>query len=69
MFVDKKVKEARISICKNCDFYRNFLMLRKPKITKGSRCGKCSCFLEAKAQLEKEWMGECPIGKWEQAGL
>ncbi len=44
-------------------------MLRKPKITKGSRCGKCSCFLEAKAQLEKEWMGECPIGKWEQAGL
>ena len=69
MFVDKYIKEARISICKKCDFYRNFLMLKNPKITKGSRCGKCSCFLDAKASLTKEWFGECPIGKWEEKGL
>ena len=69
MIVDKKTKAARISICKKCEFYRNFLMLRKPIITKGSRCGKCSCFLDAKASLTKEWYGECPVGKWEEAGL
>ena len=69
MFVDKYIKEARISVCKKCDFYRNFLMLKKPKITKGSRCGKCSCFLDAKAGLTKEWFGVCPLNKWEEKGL
>ena len=33
MFVDKKIKDARISICKKCDFYRKILMLRKQIIT------------------------------------
>tara|TARA_R110001592_G_scaffold109266_3_gene304836 strand:- start:1772 stop:1981 length:210 start_codon:yes stop_codon:yes gene_type:complete len=69
MFVDKYIKEARINICKKCEFYRNFLMLRKPIIKKGSRCGKCSCFLDAKASLTKEWFGECPLNKWEEKGL
>jgi len=69
MFVDKKIKEARISICKSCEFYRNIIMLKKPIITKGSRCGKCSCFLDAKAGLTKEWFGKCPINKWEEKGL
>jgi hypothetical protein len=64
MFVDKKTKEERLSICKNCDFYRNFLLLKTPKWTKGARCGKCKCFLDAKTSLSKEWFGECPIKKW-----
>ena len=64
MFVDKKVKEERLSICKNCDFYRNFLMLKHPKFKYGARCGKCKCFLDAKATLTKEFFGECPIKKW-----
>tara|TARA_R110002012_G_scaffold285818_2_gene477074 strand:- start:3656 stop:3850 length:195 start_codon:yes stop_codon:yes gene_type:complete len=64
MFVDKKTKLERLSICKNCDFYRNFFMLKKPKWTKGARCGKCSCFLDAKTSLSKEWFGKCPIDKW-----
>tara|TARA_R110000744_G_scaffold300477_1_gene409624 strand:+ start:1346 stop:1483 length:138 start_codon:yes stop_codon:yes gene_type:complete len=45
------------------------MMLKKPIITKGSRCGKCSCFLDAKAGLTKEWFGKCPINKWEEKGL
>ena len=64
MFVDKKVKEERKSICKKCDFYRNFLMLKKPKIDLGSRCKLCSCFLDAKTSLSADFFGKCPIGKW-----
>ncbi|QDP67823.1 MAG: hypothetical protein Unbinned8210contig1002_11 [Prokaryotic dsDNA virus sp.] len=66
MFVDKKIKEDRLNVCKNCDFYRNFLMLKRPKWTKGARCGKCSCFIDAKASLTKEFYGECPEGKWKE---
>ena len=51
MFVSKKVKEDRINTC---------------KWTKGARCGKCSCFLEAKATLTKEYFGECPLDKWSE---
>jgi len=64
MFVSKKIKKDRLDTCKKCDFYRNFLMLRNPKWTKGARCGKCSCFLDAKATLTKEYFGECPLDKW-----
>ena len=39
-------------------------MLKLPKWTKGARCGKCSCFLDAKTTLTKEYFGECPLGKW-----
>ena len=53
MFVNKKVKKDRLDTCKKCDFYRNFAMLKYPKWTKGARCGKCSCFLDAKATLNK----------------
>ena len=66
MFVDKKTKDARISVCKKCDFYRNFFMLKRPKWAKGARCGKCSCFLDAKANLTKEWFGVCPLDKWDK---
>jgi hypothetical protein len=64
MFVDKKIKDKRLNICKKCDFYRNFLMLRNPKFKWGARCGKCKCFLDAKASLTKDFFGECPINKW-----
>ena len=64
MFVDKKTKKERIHICKKCDFYRNFLMLKKPTWTWGARCGKCSCFLDAKTSLKTEYFGKCPIDKW-----
>tara|TARA_R110000824_G_scaffold3074_5_gene14066 strand:+ start:266 stop:466 length:201 start_codon:yes stop_codon:yes gene_type:complete len=64
MFVSKKIKKDRIGVCKKCDFYRNFLMLKLPKWTKGARCGKCSCFLDAKTTLTKEFFGECPLDKW-----
>lgn len=39
-------------------------MLKNPKWTRGARCGKCKCFLDAKTALTKEWFGECPIKKW-----
>ena len=29
-----------------------------------SRCGKCSCFLDAKTSLKADWYGKCPEGKW-----
>tara|TARA_R110000796_G_scaffold82213_1_gene180553 strand:+ start:3085 stop:3285 length:201 start_codon:yes stop_codon:yes gene_type:complete len=66
MFVNKKVKQERLDTCKSCSFYRNFLMLKKPKWERGARCGKCSCFLDAKATLTKEFYGECPLGKWKE---
>jgi len=66
MFVSKKVKKDRLDTCKKCDFYRNFAMLKYPKWTKGARCGKCSCFLDAKTTLTKEYFGECPLGKWKE---
>ncbi len=64
MFVNKKTKLERLSICKSCNMYRNFLLLKKPKIDWGARCKECGCFLDAKTSLSKEWFGKCPIGKW-----
>ena len=64
MFVDKKTKLERLDICKNCSFYRNFLLLKRPKFTYGARCYKCKCFLDAKTSLTKEFFGKCPENKW-----
>jgi|TARA_R100000664_G_C2639252_1_gene65052 hypothetical protein len=64
MFVSKKTKKERLDVCKSCNFYRNFLMLRNPKFKWGARCGKCKCFLDAKSSLTKEFFGECPLKKW-----
>ena len=64
MFVSKKIKQERLSVCKKCDFYRNFLMLKNPKWIWGARCGKCSCFLDAKTSLTNEFFGKCPKNKW-----
>ena len=64
MFVDKKTKKERLYICRNCNTYRNFLLLKRPKISWGARCAKCMCFLDAKTSLTKEFFGKCPEGKW-----
>ena len=64
MFVDKKTKLERLAICKSCNMYRNFLLLKNPKISLGSRCAKCKCFLDAKTSLTKEFYGKCPLDKW-----
>ncbi len=64
MFVNKKTKLERLSICKSCSFYRNFLLLKKPKIDWGARCADCKCFLDAKTSLSKEYFGKCPQNKW-----
>ena len=64
MFVNKKTKLERLGICKSCNMYRNFLMLKYPKIETGARCAKCKCFLDAKTSLTKEFFGKCPLNKW-----
>ena len=64
MFVDNKTKLERLDVCKSCSFYRNFLLLKKPRINRGSRCAKCKCFLDAKTSLTKEFFGKCPEDKW-----
>jgi len=64
MFVDNKTKLERLDVCKSCSFYRNFLLLKKPIINRGSRCAKCKCFLDAKTSLTKEFFGKCPEDKW-----
>ena len=51
IFKDEKVEslaEERLKICYTCEFRNE------------TRCGKCGCFLKAKARST----GECPIQKW-----
>ena len=66
MFVDKKTKAERLRTCGGCKFYRNIFMLPWPKIKWGARCGMCSCFLQAKSKLSKDFYGECPLNKWDK---
>jgi len=44
----------RLEICKTCEFYRD------------TRCLKCGCFMEAKAQLEA---ATCPANKWGESTM
>ena len=64
MFVNKKTKLERLAICKSCNMYRNFLLLKRPIIHRGARCAECMCFLDAKTSLTKEFFGKCPLHKW-----
>ena len=64
MFVNKKTKLQRLSICKSCNMDRNFMLLKRPKIDLGARCAECKCFLDAKTSLTKEFFGKCPKNKW-----
>jgi hypothetical protein len=47
--------DERIAICRTCEFadWRNN--------NKRLWCGKCGCFVPAKARVEKE---KCPMGFW-----
>ena len=64
MFVDNKTKLERLDICKSCSFYRNSMLLKKPKIARRARCADCKCFLDSKTSLTKEFFGKCPQNKW-----
>jgi hypothetical protein len=44
-------QQARLDICKGCEFYREA----------DDRCLKCGCFLKSKSAWKS---GKCPIGKW-----
>jgi hypothetical protein len=47
----EEVAEARLEICKGCDFFR----------PRTQTCKKCGCFMAAKSMLAN---AKCPIGKW-----
>ena len=47
----EEVAEARLEICKGCDFFR----------PRTQTCQKCGCFMAAKSMLQN---AKCPIGKW-----
>jgi hypothetical protein len=40
------------------------MLLKYPKLRWGNRCKECKCFLDAKANLTKDFFGECPKKKW-----
>ncbi|ORF28254.1 hypothetical protein BHC45_06270 [Snodgrassella alvi] len=53
----------RLEICGNCTDLKRFhsiVPLGTPA-TKGDRCGKCNCYVIAKAALTNQ---KCPNGKW-----
>ena len=50
-FVDRKIFQERIKLCKECEFF-----------TKWRRCTKCGCFMDNKARYN---LASCPVGKWE----
>lgn len=43
---------ARLRICNTCEFLKNKEWLI---------CGKCGCFMKAKAKFAS---AKCPVGKW-----
>ena len=49
--VSEEEKEARLDICRNCDYFNHI------KYT----CNKCSCKMKYKSVLKN---AKCPIGKW-----
>ena len=53
MFVEEKIKKARLEICLSCE--------KIIKIT--HQCKECMCFMDLKTRLEGV---KCPLGKWEQ---
>jgi hypothetical protein len=52
--VSNNIKEERLSICKNCEFYNQ----TNPD---NPTCNKCGCFLKIKTGWASE---KCPINKW-----
>lgn len=52
--VATNIKQERLDICKNCEFYNS----TNPD---NPTCNKCGCFLKIKTSWASE---KCPIGKW-----
>lgn len=56
MKVDKKEREARYSLCKECPEYGiSLLFLNKDK------CKQCGCIMAIKTWLKQS---SCPLNKW-----
>lgn len=49
--VSDEEREARLTICKSCEFFEH----------EKSRCFKCGCFMETKTKFAQ---AHCPIHKW-----
>ena len=49
--LDKKLKEERLKICNDCEFYNWSLRM----------CDECGCFMPFKSLIVKM---KCPVGKW-----
>ncbi len=47
----EELSDARLEICKLCEFYR----------ARTNQCKKCGCFMKLKTKLEN---AKCPLGKW-----
>lgn len=47
----EEIAEARLEVCKSCEFYRE----------RTNQCKKCGCFMKLKTKLEN---ARCPLGKW-----
>lgn len=60
MLVSQETYAARMALCRACEHLE--------KVAIFEICGKCGCFMPAKARLSD---AECPIGKWrsENAGV
>jgi hypothetical protein len=48
---EEELVEARLSICRECEFFR----------PRTQQCKKCGCFMKLKTKLERS---HCPIHKW-----
>jgi hypothetical protein len=51
--VSEEVADARMNICKGCEFLIKFT----------KQCKKCGCFMNFKTLAAES---ECPIGKWKK---
>lgn len=52
-YVNDEIAEQRMSICTNCEFFKEST----------NQCDKCGCFMKYKTKLK---FCECPIGKWKK---
>jgi len=65
-FVDKSIKEKRVSICNKCD-----------QLNSDRSCKICKCFIDVKAEMKtninpitlKYEITHCPQGKWDDAEI
>jgi hypothetical protein len=54
MFVSPETREARMAICKQCEYYDD----------RQVRCRHCGCFLEHKVKFA---IDSCPLQKWQES--